>query len=91
MGLYERWVHACPLVYTSPNAPRVANILGTLFLASLSGCRRSSHVNGPRGDGISTGLLGTAKFLGHLDGEKNGKQTSIRVEQIGAFAGRLEH
>ena len=62
-GLYERWVHACPLVYTSPNAPRVENVLGTLFLASLSGCRRYSHINGLRGDGVSPGLLGMSKLV----------------------------
>jgi hypothetical protein len=62
-GLYERWVNACPLVYTSPNAPRVENVLGTLFLASLSGCRRYSHINGLRGDGVSPGLLGMSKLV----------------------------
>ena len=62
-GLYERWVNACPLVYTSPNAPRVENVLGTLFLAVLSGCRRYSHINGLRGDGVSPGLLGMSKLV----------------------------
>jgi len=62
-GLYERWVNACPLVYVSPNAPRVENVLGTLFLASLSGCRRYSHINGLRGDGVSPGLLGMTKLV----------------------------
>jgi hypothetical protein len=62
-GLYERWVNACPLVYTSPNAPRVENVLGTLFLASLSGCRRYSHINGLRGDGVSPGLLAMSKLV----------------------------
>ena len=62
-GLYERWVNACPLVYASPNAPRVENVLGTLFLASLSGCRRYSHINGLRGDGVSPGILGMSKLV----------------------------
>ena len=62
-GLYERWVNACPLVYASPNAPRVENVLGTLFLASLSGCRRYSHINGLRGDGVSPGILGMTKLV----------------------------
>lgn len=62
-GLYERWVNAAPLVYTSPNAPRVENVLGTLFLAVLSGCRRYSHVNGLRADGVSPGLLGMTKLV----------------------------
>ena len=62
-GLYERWVNAAPLVYTSPNAPRVENVLGTLLLAVLSGCRRYSHVNGLRADGVSPGVLGMTKLV----------------------------
>jgi len=62
-GLYERWVDACPLDYSSPNAPRVENVLGTLLLAALSGCRRYSHINGLRGDGVAPGLLGMTKLV----------------------------
>ena len=39
-GLYERWIKSAPLSYSSPNAPRVEDVLGTLFLAALSGMRR---------------------------------------------------
>ena len=42
-GLYERWIKSAPLTYSSPNAPRVEDVLGTLFLAALSGMRRYSH------------------------------------------------
>ena len=38
-GLYDRWITSAPLVYSSPNAPRVQDVLGTLFLAALSGMR----------------------------------------------------
>jgi len=38
-------------------------VLGTLFLASLSGCRRYSHINGLRGDGVSPGILGMSKLV----------------------------
>ena len=30
-GLYERWIKSAPLSYSSPNAPRVEDVLGTLF------------------------------------------------------------
>jgi len=30
-GLYERWVNACPLVYASPNAPRVRTCWARCF------------------------------------------------------------
>lgn len=38
-------------------------MLGSLFLAALSGCRRYSHVNGLRGDGVQPGLLGMSKLV----------------------------
>ena len=38
-GLYDRWITSAALVYSSPNAPRVQDVLGTLFLATLSGMR----------------------------------------------------
>src|SRR5213075_150696 len=37
-GLFEGWVADCPLSFTSPNAPRKRDVLGTLLLGS----RRSS-------------------------------------------------
>ena len=51
-GLYERWITSAPLRYSSPNAPRVEDVLGTLFLAALSGMRRYSHINALRADGL---------------------------------------
>ena len=49
---YERWITSAPLRYSSPNAPRVEDVLGTLFLAALSGMRRYSHINALRADGL---------------------------------------
>jgi len=43
-GLYSQWVAACPLRYTSPNAPSVGDVLGTSVLAILSGACRYAHV-----------------------------------------------
>ena len=62
-GLYERWITSVPLVYSSPNAPRVQDVLGTLFLAALSGMRRYRHINALRADGVSPGLLGMEKIV----------------------------
>ena len=39
-GLFERWVAGCPTAYTSPNAPRVCDVLGTWLLSILDGQRR---------------------------------------------------
>ena len=38
-------------------------MLGTLFLAALSGMRRYSHINALRADGVAPGLLGMEKIV----------------------------
>jgi hypothetical protein len=40
-GLFERWVTACPMAYTSPNAPDTKDVLGTWLLSILDGQWRS--------------------------------------------------
>jgi len=39
-GLFDRWVTQCPLQYSSPNAPKVRDVLGTWLLSILDGHRR---------------------------------------------------
>ena len=39
-GRFEAWVADCPLVYKSPNAPAVRDVLGTILLAILAGHKR---------------------------------------------------
>jgi hypothetical protein len=39
-GLYDAFLSDCPLRYTSPNAPNVPDILGTLVLSILAGHRQ---------------------------------------------------
>ena len=34
-GLFDGWVADCPLVFTSPNAPRKRDVLGTLLLLEM--------------------------------------------------------
>ena len=57
-GLFDRWVEDCPLVYTSHNAPKKRDVLGTLVLSVLAGHWRYAHINAIRGDGINPELLG---------------------------------
>jgi hypothetical protein len=59
--LYEPWVRECPLRYTSPNAPLVADVLGTSFLSILDGHHRYAHVTALRGDTVNPPLLGMSK------------------------------
>jgi len=46
------------LRYDSPNAPRKADILGTILLSVLAGHKRYAHVTTIRSDGVLPGLLG---------------------------------
>jgi hypothetical protein len=62
-GLFEPWVADCPLAYTSPNAPKVRDVLGTVLLAVLAGHRRYAHITGLRADGVNPGLLGMGKVV----------------------------
>ena len=36
-GLFDGWVADCPLLFTSPNAPRKRDVLGTLLLSVRPG------------------------------------------------------
>ena len=62
-GLFERWRDGCPLGYTSPNAPSVADVLGTWLLSILDGQWRYAHVTGLRGDAVAPNILGMNKIL----------------------------
>src|SRR5271156_1272136 len=57
-GLFDKWVEDCPLHYTSGNAPKVRDVLGTLVLSVLAGHWRYAHISAIRADGVNPGLLG---------------------------------
>ncbi|MDD2736360.1 MAG: hypothetical protein PHF56_20705 [Desulfuromonadaceae bacterium] len=46
-GLFESFVSDCPLRYTSPNAPNVRDVLGTLVLSVLAGHKRYARNRQP--------------------------------------------
>jgi hypothetical protein len=60
-GLFEPWVADCPLTYTSPNAPKKRDFLGTLMLGLLAGAKRYVHVTALRNDGVNPALLGMTR------------------------------
>jgi hypothetical protein len=57
-GVFDRWVQDCPLRYSSPNASRVRDVLGTLMLGILAGSKRYAHIAGVRGDAVAAKALG---------------------------------
>lgn len=62
-GLFERWAAACPMAYTSPNAPDTKDVLGTWLLSILDGQWRYAHIAGLRGDSVAPGILGMTRIL----------------------------
>ena len=62
-GLFDGWVADCPLSFTSPNAPRKRDVLGTLLLSVLAGHRRYAHVTALRCDAVNPPLLGMGKVV----------------------------
>src|SRR5450631_2209396 len=55
--LFDNWVEACPLRYSSANAPKKRDVLGTILLSVISGHWRYAHMNSIRNDGINPQLL----------------------------------
>lgn len=62
-GVYEDWVHRCPLSYASNNASEVCDVLGIWFLSILAGDNRYAHATGLRGDSVSRQILGMEKIV----------------------------
>jgi hypothetical protein len=61
--LFDDWVEKCPLQLTSPNAPSIRDILGTILLSVLSGHTRYSHITTVRTDKVNAPLLGMNKIV----------------------------
>jgi hypothetical protein len=61
--LYDPWVEECPLKYSSPNAPKIRDVLGTLFLATLAGHNRYAHITSIRCDQVNPNLLGMTRVV----------------------------
>ena len=62
-GLFDPWVEECPLTYESPNAPKVRDVLGTMFLSTLAGHQRYAHVTALRHDTVNPPLLRMSKVV----------------------------
>jgi len=61
--LYSAWIADCPLSYTSNNAPKKADVLGTLFLSVLAGHQRYARIETIRMDSVNPPLLGMTKVV----------------------------
>lgn len=70
-GLFDRWIETCPLKLSSPNAPKIRDVLGTILLSVLSGYTRYSHITTVRADKVNAPLLGMNKKVGKAVQEKS--------------------
>lgn len=61
--LFDELVESCPLEFTSNNASKVRDILGSMMLSVLSGHTRYSHINSLRGESVNAELLGMKKIV----------------------------
>jgi Transposase DDE domain group 1 len=62
-GLFNTFVADCPLRYTSPNAPKKRDLLGTTMLSMLAGHRRYAHIAALRCDAVLPELLDMSKIV----------------------------
>lgn len=86
--LWMRWLENCPLIYTSPNAPGRADVLGTWMLSILAGHRRYSHVTAIRCDGVNPGLLDMNKVISE-DAMRNALKRIPETEGVAWLDGHL--
>lgn len=62
-GLFDKWVLACPLHYTSNNGSTKLDVLGTVMLSLLAGHKRYAHITNIRSDRVTPELLGMSKVV----------------------------
>ena len=62
-GLLDRLCENTPLAYSSNNAPKERDVLGTIVLSVLNGQTRYAHINALRGDRVGAEVLGVSKVV----------------------------
>lgn len=81
-GLYDTFVAECPLRYTSPNAPKVRDVLGTLLLSILAGHKRYAHITTIRSDRVNPELLG----MKEIASEDSIRRALAAMDEVEAIA-----
>ena len=79
-GLYDALLADCPLYYTSPNAPNVRDVVGTLVLSILAGHKRYSHITTIRTDQVNPELLG----MKAIASEDSIRRALIHMDEVAA-------
>lgn len=74
---FEPWVNDSPLHYTSNNAPKKVDVLGSFLLSILSGHKRYAHIAALKGDGVNPKLLGMSKVVG----DDSAREALLRMDE----------
>lgn len=77
-GLFDHWIDTCPLQLTSPNAPPLRDILGTILLSVLSGHTRYSHITTVKADKVNAPLLG----MTHIVSEDSVRRALLKMPEL---------
>lgn len=86
-GLYDAFVADCPLRFTSPNAPKVRDVLGTLLLSILAGHKRYAHITTIRSDRVNPELLG----MEAISSEDSVRRALFAMDEAEAIAWADQH
>jgi hypothetical protein len=86
-GLFDPWVEQCPARWTSPNAPRKRDVLGTAVLSILCGHQRYAHISALRGDSLNAPLLGMEKVVS----EDSVRATLLKIDEAQGVAWLQHH
>lgn len=62
-GVFDQWVEACPLKYTSNNAPGKQAVLGTILAGVVGGAWRYAHLSAIRHDPVLPKMMGIAALV----------------------------
>jgi Transposase DDE domain group 1 len=89
-ALFDRWVGDCPLEFSSPNAPRTRDLLGTVLLSVLAGHRRYAHVTALRCDPVNPPLLGMRKVVSE-DSVRRGLEKIDHVKGVRWLQNHLDY
>ena len=76
----------CPLTFSSPNAPRKRDLLGTVMLSVLAGHNRYAHITTLRCDAVNPRLLGMKKVVSE-DAVRRGL---AKLDEAAGLAWRLQ-
>jgi hypothetical protein len=88
-GRLDALMSDCPLIYTSPNAPQVRDVIGTWILSILAGHKRYAHITALRCDDVLRELMGLSRIASE-DSVRRGLQAIPEAEGLRWLQGHID-